>query len=598
MDSYLPLGQVIANVAAPLIVALLCLYAHHRRIGGADLLLWAWAHLALAATFLFAHQAPGSSPTDPAAEWLAAIFFNSTSSWLLLFGVLAMEYPKVTLWRALPAALVFASLTLTLNLIDPEVYLRWGLLLNPSVNLAAGLLLLRRWYSAVYVLAGLVLVLRSANGFLFSYALRETGILSLPMHTITLSIFFNFLAGLSLLAIAVENAWQQLGQALAEARDARQEADAILDLAPASILRKDRDLRVIRGNRFAWDLAQRFQTNSLDPSGSATGLRSRDVMPATAAAAMEQMDRRLISQPDISPLECEIVVPLGDGTEATLLVRKTAITDANGQGDGTMTVALDITHLKQVETRLRQQIAVAEQANKAKSDFLANMSHELRTPLNGIQGFADMLAAGYMGELNPRQQDYVGNIQNSARHMLALVSKLLDLSSLDAGRPELHFASADLGEIIAAAATAAQPLASKRGLTLEWHSRPATIQCDDAALRQVIGNLIDNAIKFNLPSGWIKIEQIEIDGRPGVRIADGGHGMTPAQLAAAGDPFLRANPHQARFGGGSGLNLAIGRSLIELHGGELRVDSSPGSGTVVTLVLAAPQPLAAPATPA
>lgn len=582
MSSILQQVQILTNVATPLVVALLCLYAYYRRISKDDLLLWAAAHLVLALTFLAVNIAPPTGdPANLPFAWQLSLYLYFCTSGLILFGVLAADNAGVSFRLGLLISVAAASAMIALGSLHPALMMYVSLPLNPLAYLAAAVILIWRRRSAAHVIAGLVLLLRTVNGLVFVVTVIRTDAYALPGVTSTLSVFLNFLTGISLIAIAMENSWTRLNRSLAETRDARQEADAILDLAPISILRKDTDLNVVKANQNALDMAARLGRRI----GSFVTLRSSDVLPAVTASRMEQLDRRAMSDPEAGVVEQEVSFDHPDDEKITLLMRKRAVLDDSGNCIGVMSVGLDITHLKEIEQKLREQIVLAEQASKAKSDFLAHMSHELRTPLNGIGGFAEMLAAGYLGPLNARQKEYVDSILASSGHMLSLVSDILDLSRLDAGRLTLTYESADLGEIVAAAAAATRAMASEHGIRLDVVTRPAAIRAERNALLQVFIGLIGNAIKFNRPNGSVTVEQVDLDGRSVVRVSDTGFGMTMAQIVATGDPFLRGDPLMARKGGGSGLGLAISRGLIELHGGELRIESTIGRGTTVTVLL-------------
>lgn len=582
MSSILLNVQILTNVATPLVVALLCLHAYQRRISKDDLLLWAAAHLALALTFVsVAIAPPQGDPADLHAAWQSALFLYFCTSGLILAGVLAAETPRIDARGGLLVSLAVAAAMLAMGAVHPGLMMYVSLPLNVLAYLAAALILIWRRRSVAHVIAGAVLLLRAANGVTFIATVINTGVYALPGITSTLSVFLNFLTGISLLAIAMENSWARLRTALEEARDARQETDIIFDLAPVSILRKNAALRVLRANRYALDMAQKFGHFLT----KADGQRSGDIMPNGGAAEMEQLDRQVLRNPAAGMVEKEVVVDRADGGHMILLVRKTATMDPAGTATGLVSAALDITHLKEVESRLREQIVLAEQASKAKSDFLAHMSHELRTPLNGISGFADLLAAGYAGPLTPRQQEYVDGIVAANRHMLGLVSDILDLARRDAGKLELARSATDVGALLDIVVATAAPAAAARGVTLHWTPTPATAFADRPVLLQAVWNLVDNAIRFNRPAGAVQITLAQDGERVRITIADTGEGMTPAQIAASGDPFQRGNPMQARLGGGAGLGLAISRSLVELHGGELAIASEIGKGTTVTLVL-------------
>lgn len=573
-------AQGVATVASPLIVALLCLYARHRRIGDTELLLWACSHLALALAFLLVQAAPSRGDLDDLPIiWRLTQFCNTVFAWLLLAGVLALEDSRITARRGLLGGMAISLAITAISAFDPRLYLYAGVLFNPLVTFIAGAILLYRLRSVVHILASLVIMLRTGNGLLYALAVQDAGSLLLPSYTTSFSIFLNLLTGISLLAIVIENAWRRLGAALEEARFSA----AVMDLAPVSILHKDRDLRILRANRYFTKHVGRFDHGQ----ETVLGRPSSQLMPADAANAIEQIDRQLLAAPETGPIEHEVTMLSAEGLPITLLVRKAAVTDEAGNTTGIISASLDISHLKSVEAELRKQIAMVEQASKAKSDFLANMSHELRTPLNGIGGFAEMLAAGYMGPLNPRQKEYVDSIILSNRRMQSLVSDILDLSRLDAGNMVLTRETLDLGELIDMIVSTVAPAAAAQAITLNWQPVALEASVDRVALLQVLLNLIDNAIRFNRPHGMVSIALARTDDGNRVRIivTDTGPGITEAQVAASQDPFLRSDPLKARQGGGAGLGLAICRGLIELHGGRLQIEGRPDQGTVVTVLL-------------
>lgn len=570
-------------VAAPLIVAALCLYAHHRRIGGQFLLYWAAAHVALSLAFAIVAKAPRQPDLeDLPLAWsfvmTAVLFCNGA----ILLGVIESDRPRLGLARGMLATFLAAvALTVAGNL--STAVLVYAVMPFAALTLtAAGLVLLIQRRSMPYLVAGLVLLVRSVNSILFVVAAYRAGTFVIPDYTPPLAVFFNFLTGLSLLVIAVDNAWRRLGEVLDTTRQEKAVADAILNVAPVLILQKDRDLRIVKANRFAHELSAR-----LTP-GHATiiGLRSDELTPDADAVMAEALDRRLLADPAAGPLEYEASYGLADGGRMTMLVRKAALVDDTGDAFGTISVSLDVTHLKRTEAKLRELFERAERANQAKTDFLANMSHELRTPLNGISGFAEMLAAGNLGPLTGRQREYLDHIMASSRTMQGLVSDILDLSRMDAGRLTLARSPVDVAELLAAIVAAIEPAAAAAGVTLSVGAAAGIrVDADRRALLQAFGNLIDNAVRYSGQGGQVRITAERRDESAVVAIRDTGVGMTPEQIAACGDPFLRGDALKARSGGGAGLGLAIARGLIELHGGRLAIDSRVGEGTTVTVEL-------------
>lgn len=252
-------------------------------------------------------------------------------------------------------------------------------------------------------------------------------------------------------------------------------------------------------------------------------------------------------------------------------------------------VAHDVTEQRRAEGELIQARAIAELASRSKSIFLANMSHELRTPLNAIIGFADLMRQGYFGTIgNDRYREYLGDIRESGAHLLSLISDLLDISRIEAGQYRLQEEVVDLPTEIAAAVRFLRELATKSGVAVETlMSTVPPIWAETRAIRQILINLIGNAMKFTRPGGRIIVSAQLVDGCPVLSVRDTGIGMDEPMRRhlESGLGGYRADSKMA--GQGTGLGLPIVRSLVAIHGGVVEIRSRPGEGTTVTVTLPA-----------
>jgi PAS domain S-box-containing protein len=245
----------------------------------------------------------------------------------------------------------------------------------------------------------------------------------------------------------------------------------------------------------------------------------------------------------------------------------------------------DISQRKAIEQESLRSKEAAEFANRTKTQFLANMSHELRTPLNAILGFSEVIQQEMFGPIGEKYRDYVADIHRSGQHLLALVNDVLDLSKLEAGKLELHESEFALPELIEECLTVLGNLAEKRGVRL-INATPAALpflRADARSAKQVLMNFLSNAVKFTPEGGEVRVE---VTSSPGFGLAlsvtDTGIGMTAEEIEVALQPFGQIDSKLAREHDGTGLGLPICRSLMELHGGELRVCSTPGVGTTLT----------------
>lgn len=228
----------------------------------------------------------------------------------------------------------------------------------------------------------------------------------------------------------------------------------------------------------------------------------------------------------------------------------------------------------------------AEDANRIKSEFLANVSHELRTPLNAIIGFSEMMLSGAFGPLGDQKYgEYCRDIRESGTFLLRIISDILDMARLEAGRIEIDREPLDIDQIVGEAVEAYAPDAERVGVTIVKESQPGlTLLADRQAIRQVLFNLVSNAVKFTPEGGFIRIESRRRQDGVLVVIEDTGIGIPQSALAKLGRPFEQVQSPLTRSHKGSGLGLAISRSLVRLHGGEMDIVSKQGVGTKVSVL--------------
>jgi PAS domain S-box-containing protein len=257
---------------------------------------------------------------------------------------------------------------------------------------------------------------------------------------------------------------------------------------------------------------------------------------------------------------------------------------------GIVSVRTEITPLKQREGELLAAKAEAESANRAKSEFLASMSHELRTPLNAIIGFSDLLRSGHVGPLDPKQQEYLENIHASGSHLLELINDILDVSKVEAGRYELHEEVVNPLDIISTCVALVEIRAQARQVAIDCvhGANRVTLRADDRALKQVVLNLLTNAVKFNRTGGRVVVQtRLDPDGTYAIAIADTGIGISATARERIFTPFQQADPTVSRRFEGTGLGLWISKALVELHGGQIEIESEENVGTTVTARLPA-----------
>ena len=257
---------------------------------------------------------------------------------------------------------------------------------------------------------------------------------------------------------------------------------------------------------------------------------------------------------------------------------------------GFVVIVSDITELKTREAALHQAKDQAEAASRAKTEFLANMSHELRTPLNAVIGLSEIIAGEVLGPVGqPKYKEFAGDIVSSGRHLLDIINDILDSVKLQSGKMTLHLQPTRIGEIVDAAMRIVREQAEAANVKLVCSIEPgiALVNGDAIRLRQVILNLISNAIKFTPKGGMIAVTTQQIDNDVRVAVSDTGIGIAAEDIPKALEPFSQVDNSLSRKYGGTGLGLPLSKLYVEGHGGTLSIESVRGHGTTVFFTLPA-----------
>jgi len=356
---------------------------------------------------------------------------------------------------------------------------------------------------------------------------------------------------------------------------------SILDNAPLFLSIRDRDSRFVVVSKRIEELGER--------RGAAVGRLVSEVYDKDLAATALREDREILeSGLPLTKIEDAV---LRDGRKVTLLISKFPLRDAQGRPDKICAIGTDITERVRLEREVLAAKEAAESANRAKSDFLAKMSHEIRTPLNAILGFSELAEMSDSAEERGR---CLASLRQSGQGLLSLLNDLLDLSRVEAGHLRLEREPFNLGELLHAVLEHPQLEAGKRGLMLEARVNqgvPPVLVGDSGRLRQILANLVANALKFTHEGGVdISVELANLDAKAGAKagpgavrllfsVRDTGIGIPLEIQGLMFENFTQADSSTSRKYGGSGLGLAICRQLARGMGGEIWLASTPGQGS-------------------
>ncbi|HEX8914356.1 MAG TPA: PAS domain S-box protein, partial [Humisphaera sp.] len=375
-------------------------------------------------------------------------------------------------------------------------------------------------------------------------------------------------------------------------QDAIRHQEAVLrqfvEHTPAAVAMFDRQMRYLVASR-------RWSTDYGLAGQDLIGRSHYDVFPDLPARYRAIHDRCLAGEPSVAEEDCFV---RADGERVWIKWDIQPWREAGGEVGGLVMFTEVITARKQAEDALRAARDAADAANRAKSEFLANMSHEIRTPMTAILGFVDLLADGAAGADPADRAEHARTIRRNGEHLLAILNDILDLSKIEAGRLTVERVPLAPAAVAADAAELLASRAAERGVALRLDlspDLPAAALGDPLRLRQVLLNLVSNAVKFTPPGGAVTLRAAPepapaAGGEPSVRfeVADTGVGIPADRLPRLFQPFSQVDASTTRQFGGTGLGLAICKRLAEAMGGSIGVDSAVGRGSTFTVVVPMP----------
>ncbi len=405
--------------------------------------------------------------------------------------------------------------------------------------------------------------------------------LNYSWYLYSLSAFLVFI-GLTLIVIRFTNQYRDIELRTEALRDNESMLDSIFENLPFGLLIKDSNHVVERPNRtyLAWygsdmermvghrsDAIENFQP---DDDARLMTAQENDVLE-TGKLVYRQVERRFV-----------------DGKLHTLGITKFPIQDRDGNITKVGSITVDLTDLVQAEEAMREALADAEDANRAKSQFIATMSHEFRTPLNAILGFSEMLRGEYFGPIGADSyRNYAQDIHDSGQHLLKLVNEILDIAAIEAGKGTLRKEDVDIADVLHDCIRNVKQSASDRDIELDMvlPDDIPVLHVDRKAVAQIFLNILANAVKYTKAGGAVGVSLRHGGGELTVCVTDTGIGISDDLLARVTEPFAKgqSNPHVAESG--TGLGLSIVKSLVEAHGGNLFISSEADFGTAVYVTL-------------
>ena len=403
----------------------------------------------------------------------------------------------------------------------------------------------------------------------------------------TYSKFFHLLPSLIEKTMRQHELARQKQRAETELRESEERLRSILASIDDAVLVTDKAGMFVAAR--APDAPGRAAAASPDWIGSTF----RDVFPEGVAAQFEAAFAAVQAHDRVEQFDYSMP---SDGTDTWFNAKVSPLKDMHRAFAGVTIVARDITVRKQAEDQLRLASLAADAASRAKTDLLAGMSHELRTPLTAIIGYAEILFYEYFGAVNERQKQQLDIILQCSRHLLDLINDILDISKIESGKTELELSSVNIGSLIDHTVVLLKETAARRKIRINTNIPPELstlrLTADERRLKQVLFNLLSNALKFTPEEGSITVQTFSRDAVIAISVTDTGIGIPPGELERIFDAFyqVKGRPSSSKASG-SGLGLSLARQIVELHGGRIWAESAgegKGSTLIFTLPLARP----------
>ncbi len=361
---------------------------------------------------------------------------------------------------------------------------------------------------------------------------------------------------------------------------ANQFLDSVIENIPNMIFVKDaKDLRFIRFNLAGEELLGLSRDDLI-------GKNDFDFFPADQAEQFTAADRKTLRDRRLVDILEETIQTKAKGARV-LHTKKIPILDATGEASFLLGISEDITEAKTAREALVLAQDEAQRANRAKSQFLANMSHELRTPLNAILGFSELLSDDTTDRFDDTtRRRFLAQIHGSGEHLLQLINDILDLSKVEAGQMKLQLEQVELGGLIAEVRATIEPLVQSKSLTMNTATvTEIRLIADAAKVKQMLLNLVSNAVKFTPSGGHIEIRARSAESWVDIAVSDSGIGIAAQDIGRLFKEFQQLDAGVGQRQTGTGLGLALTKHFAEMHGGQVSVVSELGTGSTFTLRL-------------